>query len=72
MLKTIDPLLTPELLLVMATMGHGDELAVVDANFPADSVARRTGYGRVGATRRRLDARGGASHPHVAAAGRLR
>jgi L-fucose mutarotase len=47
MLKTIDPLLTPELLLVMAAMGHGDELAVVDANFPAASVALRTGYGRV-------------------------
>jgi L-fucose mutarotase/ribose pyranase (RbsD/FucU family) len=47
MLKTIDPLLTPELLLVMATMGHGDELAVVDANFPAASVALRTGHGRV-------------------------
>jgi L-fucose mutarotase len=47
MLKNIDPLLTPELLQVMAAMGHGDELAVVDANFPADSVALRTGHGRV-------------------------
>ena len=47
MLKNIDPLLTPELLPVMAAMGHGDELAVVDANFPADSVARRTPHGRV-------------------------
>ena len=47
MLKNIDPLLTPELLQVMAAMGHGDELAVVDANFPADSVARRTAHGRV-------------------------
>jgi L-fucose mutarotase len=47
MLKNIDPLLTPELLQVMAAMGHGDELAVVDANFPADSVARRTPHGRV-------------------------
>jgi len=25
----------------MASMGHGDELAIVDANFPATSVARR-------------------------------
>jgi L-fucose mutarotase len=47
MLKNIDPLLTPELLCVLAAMGHGDELAVTDANFPADSVARRTCYGRV-------------------------
>jgi len=47
MLKNIDPLLTPELLYVLAAMGHGDELAVIDANFPADSVARRTCHGRV-------------------------
>jgi L-fucose mutarotase len=46
-LKNIDPLLTPELLFVLAAMGHGDELTVVDANFPADSVARRTSHGRV-------------------------
>jgi L-fucose mutarotase len=47
MLNNIDPLLTPDLLFVLATMGHGDELAVVDANFPAQSVARRTCHGRV-------------------------
>jgi L-fucose mutarotase len=47
MLKNIDPLLTPELLYVLAAMGHGDDLVVADANFPADSVARRTAYGRV-------------------------
>jgi len=47
MLKNIDPLLTPELLSVLAAMGHGDELAVTDANFPADSVARGTCHGRV-------------------------
>lgn len=41
MLKGIDPLLTPELLAVLAAMGHGDELAIVDANFPAESCARR-------------------------------
>ena len=46
MLKNIDPLLTPELLHVLALMGHGDEVAVVDANFPADSVARGTCHGR--------------------------
>jgi L-fucose mutarotase len=40
-LKGIDPLLAPDLLHVLAAMGHGDELAVVDANFPAVAVARR-------------------------------
>jgi L-fucose mutarotase len=47
MLKNIDPLLNAELLSVLAAMGHGDELAVTDANFPADSVARSTCHGRV-------------------------
>ncbi|HUN47743.1 MAG TPA: RbsD/FucU domain-containing protein [Stellaceae bacterium] len=41
MLRGIDPLLSPELLQAMAAMGHGDELAIVDANFPAASCARR-------------------------------
>jgi L-fucose mutarotase len=45
-LINIDPMLTPELLHVVALMGHGDEIAVVDANFPADSVARSTIHGR--------------------------
>lgn len=47
MLMNMDPLLTPELLYVLAAMGHGDELAICDANFPAESVARTTGYGKV-------------------------
>ncbi|MEA5155033.1 RbsD/FucU domain-containing protein [Raineyella sp.] len=42
MLKGLDPLLVPELLLALAQMGHGDVVAVVDRNFPAHSVARRT------------------------------
>lgn len=42
MLKGIDPLVSPELLRTLAAMGHGDTLAVCDANFPADSVARST------------------------------
>ncbi len=41
MLIGIDPLLTPELLMVLAAMGHGDEIAIVDANYPAKSNARR-------------------------------
>mgnify|MGYP000384957222 CR=1 FL=1 len=39
MLKGIDPLLTPELLKVLAEMGHGDEIVVADANFTAYSLA---------------------------------
>lgn len=40
MLKGIDPLLTPELLKVLAEMGHGDAIAVVDANFTAATLGR--------------------------------
>jgi L-fucose mutarotase len=41
MLKTIPPLLTPELLWSIAAMGHGDRLAVVNANYPAYSMHER-------------------------------
>lgn len=41
MLKGLHPALSPPLLLALAEMGHGDEVALVDANFPAASVARR-------------------------------
>ena len=41
MLRGIHPLLSPDLLHALAGMGHGDRLAVVDANFPAVSHARR-------------------------------
>ena len=37
MLKSIDPLLGPDLLYVLQAMGHGDELTIVDANYPAQS-----------------------------------
>jgi L-fucose mutarotase len=39
MLKGIDPLLSPDLLKVLAEMGHGDEIVVADANFTAASLA---------------------------------
>ena len=42
MLRGIDSLLTGELLKILQDMGHGDELALVDRNFPGDSVARHT------------------------------
>jgi L-fucose mutarotase len=41
MLKNIDPLLGPELLKVLRAMGHGDEIAIVDGNYPADTDAKR-------------------------------
>lgn len=41
MLKGIDPILGPDLLATLRAMGHGDDIAVVDANFPATSCARR-------------------------------
>lgn len=40
MLKGIDPLLTPELLKVLAEMGHGDEIVIADANFTATTLGR--------------------------------
>jgi L-fucose mutarotase len=41
MLKNIDPILSPELLMLLRAMGHGDEIAIVDANYPALEHARR-------------------------------
>ena len=41
MLLGLDPLLTPELLMILRAMGHGDEIAIVDANYPAASNAKR-------------------------------
>ena len=41
MLKGINSLLGPELLKVLRAMGHGDEIAIVDGNYPADADAKR-------------------------------
>jgi L-fucose mutarotase len=40
-LRGLDPLLGPELLAVLRAMGHGDEIAIVDGNYPALTDARR-------------------------------
>jgi L-fucose mutarotase len=40
-LKGIDPLLGPELLAMLRAMGHGDEIVIADANFPAEANAQR-------------------------------
>ncbi len=41
MLIGISPLLGPDLLQVLRAMGHGDEIALVDGNYPAAEHARR-------------------------------
>lgn len=41
MLRNISPLLSPQLLYTLRAMGHGDRIAIVDANFPAESTAER-------------------------------
>lgn len=47
MLKGLDPLLNADVLRALRAMGHGDELVVCDANFPADSIARQTVIGEL-------------------------
>lgn len=41
MLKRIPDIIGPDLLFALAQMGHGDDIAIVDANFPAHSHAKR-------------------------------
>ena len=41
LLKGISPVISPELLNVLAEMGHGDEIVFADAHFPAHSVNAR-------------------------------
>lgn len=41
MLIGIPPILGPELLFTLRSMGHGDEIALVDGNYPAQADARR-------------------------------
>lgn len=38
MLRGIDPILSPDLLHALRTMGHGDEIVIADANFPANAL----------------------------------
>jgi L-fucose mutarotase len=41
MLRGIHPLLGPDLLHALRSLGHGDELVIADANFPAHSMGPR-------------------------------
>lgn len=47
MLKNLSPLLNADVLYALRSMGHGDELVLTDTNFPSDSVARETKFGRL-------------------------
>ena len=41
MLIDIDPILSPELLHALRSMGHGDKLVLADANFPSAALAKK-------------------------------
>ncbi|MDD4112243.1 MAG: RbsD/FucU domain-containing protein [Herbinix sp.] len=43
MLKNIPPIISPELLKVLAEMGHGDYIVLCDANCPVDMFCRNGG-----------------------------
>ena len=41
MLKNVPGILTGDVLKILCDMGHGDELVIADANFPAETCAKR-------------------------------
>ena len=41
MLKNIPKIISPELVKYLMEMGHGDELVIADANFPAHRIGQR-------------------------------
>ena len=41
MLKGVPAVISPELLKILAEMGHGDELVIADAHFPSHSIGKR-------------------------------
>lgn len=41
MLKGLNPILSPDLLFTLRAMGHGDEIAIVDGNYPGLEHGRR-------------------------------
>ena len=47
MLKGIDPVISAELLMVLMSMGHGDDLLICDVNHPAATIAKETTHGRL-------------------------
>ena len=47
MLKNLSPHLSADLLWVLKTMGHGEDLLICDGNHPAGSIAKSTVSGRI-------------------------
>jgi L-fucose mutarotase len=47
MLKSLPSFMSADLLWVLAAMGHGDQLALVDRNYPAHATAQSTRSGRL-------------------------
>ena len=41
MLINVDPILSPELLSTLRSMGHGDNLVLCDSNYPALSTSKK-------------------------------
>lgn len=41
MLKGISPVISPDMLKILAEMGHGDEIVVADAHFPGHALNSR-------------------------------
>ena len=41
MLKGIPNIISPELLKILAEMGHGDEIVIADGNFPSEAFGKR-------------------------------
>ncbi|MFA9464348.1 MAG: RbsD/FucU family protein [Velocimicrobium sp.] len=44
MLKGISPIISPELLKCLASMGHGDTILIGDCNYPAESTSNKCIY----------------------------
>lgn len=47
MLKGIDRAVSAELLFVLMSMGHGDDILICDVNHPAAAIAKHTTHGRL-------------------------
>ena len=47
MLKGIDPALSAEMLMVLMSMGHGDDILICDVNHPAAAIAKHTAHGQL-------------------------
>lgn len=47
MLKGLDPRLNADVLYALRAMGHGDQVAIVDTNFPGEQVAAATHMGQL-------------------------